>query len=104
MVKKARLAVDQTWKLKAASQCSIKLALSHFLGEPKRLFTCLLWCLTLHEHKHECLHVLVQVVVQGIPFAFARQDFKDLFKPVGGVKVDTVMGRTGAPRAGDRPV
>ena len=99
MVKKARLAIDQTWNLKAASQCSTKLAFSHFLGEPKRLFTCLLWCLELHGHKHECVHVLVQVVVQGIPFAFASikawQDLKDLFKPVRGVKADIVMGQDG---------
>ena len=37
----------------------------------------------------------MQVVVQGISFAFAWQDLKDLFKPVGGVKADIVMGQDG---------
>ncbi|DBA69952.1 TPA: hypothetical protein ACH3X2_012444 [Trebouxia sp. C0005] len=36
-----------------------------------------------------------QVVVQGIPFAYAWQDLKDLFKPVGGVKADIVVGQDG---------
>lgn len=35
----------------------------------------------------------LQVVVQGLPFAYSWQDLKDLFKPVGGVKADIVMGR-----------
>ena len=37
----------------------------------------------------------LQVVVQGLPFAYSWQDLKDLFKPMGGVKADIVMGRDG---------
>lgn len=37
----------------------------------------------------------LQVVVQGLPFAYSWQDLKDLFKPVGGVKADIVMGQDG---------
>lgn len=38
----------------------------------------------------------LQVIVQGLPFAFAWQELKDLFKPVGGVlKADIVMGQDG---------
>ncbi len=38
----------------------------------------------------------MQVIVQGLPFAYAWQDLKDLFKPVGGVlKADIVMGPDG---------
>ncbi len=32
-------------------------------------------------------------MVQGLPFAYAWQDLKDLFKPLGGVKADIVMGQ-----------
>ena len=31
--------------------------------------------------------------LQGIPLAFAWQDLKDLFKPMGGVNADIVMGQ-----------
>ena len=34
----------------------------------------------------------MQVVVHGLPFAYAWQDLKDLFKPLGAVKADVVMG------------
>ena len=34
----------------------------------------------------------MQIVVQGLPFAYAWQELKDLFKPVGAVKADVVMG------------
>ncbi|DBB03287.1 TPA: hypothetical protein ACH3X3_010679 [Trebouxia sp. C0006] len=38
----------------------------------------------------------VKVIVQGLPFAYAWQDLKDLFKPIGGVlQADIVMGRDG---------
>ena len=38
----------------------------------------------------------MQVIVQGLPFAYAWQDLKDLFKPIGGVlQADIVMGRDG---------
>ncbi len=38
----------------------------------------------------------MQVIVQGLPFAYAWQDLKDLFKPTGGVlQADIVMGRDG---------
>jgi len=63
-----------------------------FRWEAECLFKCLLCCLAQHERKHACMIVLLQVVVQGIPFAFAWQDLKDLFKPLGGVKADIVMG------------
>ena len=59
------------------------------------LYMSLLCGLTQCKCKHECMIVLVQVVVQGIPFAYAWQDLKDLFKPVGGVKADIVMGQDG---------
>lgn len=36
--------------------------------------------------------VMVQIVVQGVPFAYAWQELKDLFKPLGAVKADIVMG------------
>lgn len=35
---------------------------------------------------------MVQIVVQGVPFAYAWQELKDLFKPLGAVKADIVMG------------
>ena len=41
------------------------------------------------------MNVVLQVVVQGIPFAYAWQDLKDLFKPLGGMKADIVMGQDG---------
>jgi len=38
----------------------------------------------------------MQVIVQGLPFAYAWQDLKDLFNPIGGVlQADIVMGRDG---------
>ena len=39
--------------------------------------------------------MVLQVEVQGLPFSYAWQDLKDLFKPVGGVKADIVMGDDG---------
>lgn len=39
------------------------------------------------------LCLVAQVIVQGLPFAYAWQDLKDLFKPIGGViQADIVMG------------
>lgn len=63
-------------------------------GEAQCLFRCLWCCSTQHDCQHQCI-MLVQVVVQGIPFAYAWQDLKDLFKPVGGVKADIVVGQDG---------
>ena len=63
------------------------------LGNPVSAQVSLLCGLTQHQCELECMLVLVQVVVQGIPFAYAWQDLKDLFKPVGGVKADIVMGQ-----------
>ena len=41
----------------------------------------------------------LQVIVQGLPFAYAWQDLKDLFKPIGGVlQADIVMGQDGRSR------
>ena len=37
--------------------------------------------------------------MQGLPFAYAWQDLKDLFKPLGGViQADIVMGQDGRSR------
>lgn len=37
--------------------------------------------------------------MQGLPFAYAWQDLKDLFKPIGGVvQADIVMGQDGRSR------
>ena len=42
---------------------------------------------------------LLQVIVQGLPFAYAWQDLKDLFKPIGGVlQADIVLGQDGRSR------
>ena len=65
------------------------------LANPMSVQVSFLCGLTQHQCKLECMLVLVQVVVQGIPFAYAWQDLKDLFKPVGGVKADIVMGQDG---------
>ena len=41
----------------------------------------------------------MQVIVQGLPFAYAWQDLKDLFKPFGGLlQADLVMGQDGRSR------
>ena len=44
------------------------------------------------KHHETSLIVLLQIVVQGVPFAYAWQELKDLFKPLGAVKADIVMG------------
>ena len=39
------------------------------------------------------------MIVQGLPFAYAWQDLKDLFKPIGGLlQADIVMGQDGRSR------
>lgn len=50
----------------------------------------------LYNHNaYVCL--LLQVVVHGLPFAYAWQDLKDLFKPLGGVHIaEIVMDRNTA--------
>ena len=41
----------------------------------------------------------VQLIVQGLPFAYGWQDLKDIFKEVGGVvSADIVMGKDGRSR------
>ena len=41
----------------------------------------------------------LQVIVHGLPFSFAWQELKDLFKPVGGVsKADIVLDQEGRSR------
>ena len=39
------------------------------------------------------------MIVHGLPFAYAWQELKDLFKPIGGVlQADIVMGQDGRSR------
>ena len=35
--------------------------------------------------------MLLQLVVHGLPFAYAWQDLKDLFRPVGGVSTTEIV-------------
>lgn len=37
----------------------------------------------------------MQVVVKGVPYAYAWQELKDLFKPLGAVKADIAMSLDG---------
>lgn len=42
------------------------------------------------------MSMFLQVIVHGLPFHYAWQELKDLFKPVGGVgKADIVIDRDG---------
>ncbi|KAL3145130.1 hypothetical protein ABBQ38_001734 [Trebouxia sp. C0009 RCD-2024] len=42
--------------------------------------------------RYSASHKGRRLVVQGVPLAFAWQELKDLFKPLGAVKADIVMG------------
>ena len=44
------------------------------------------------EDVSQACMMMVQIVVQGLPFAYAWQELKDLFKPLGAVKADILMG------------
>ena len=55
-------------------------------------FVSKVWFTCLNHNARVC--VLLQIVVQGLPFAYAWQDLKDLFKPLGGVHIaEIVMDR-----------
>lgn len=60
-----------------------------------------LWvCLSLMQYctsdPRDCT---LQVIVHGLPFSFAWQELKDLFKPVGGVSMaDIVLDQEGRSR------
>ena len=51
-----------------------------------------MFCVSHRKHHETTFSSILQIVVQGVPFAYAWQELKDLFKPLGAVKADIVMG------------
>lgn len=55
--------------------------------------------LVLQARDINSMYMCVQLIVHGLPFSFAWQELKDLFKPVGGVdKADIVVDPEGRSR------